>query len=116
MEALASALETSGTMEEMGASIPTPETISIKKAKEPPGVVCFEEEVEPAPVPISETVISVPTIEPFSLVLEVVASHQEMGPPIPILGVEVIREEVELPTPVLESAPFEVDVPAQERL
>lgn len=98
----------------MGASIPAPKTVRIKKVKEPsivsPRVMGVEKKVEPAPFPVSETLITKPTMEPLPSILVVVAPDQEKESPILISGVEVINEEVELLTPVSGSAPFEVDV------
>lgn len=62
MEALPLVLEPSGTTEEVGVSIPTLETVSTGKAKEPSvvhaEVVGVEEEVESALVPVTETTIT----------------------------------------------------------
>lgn len=59
-----------------------------------------EEEMEPASVPVSGIVITEPTMEPLSSVLEDVAPDQEIEPSIPVSRVGVISEEGELSAPV----------------
>lgn len=78
MEALAPILEISGTIEEVGASIHTPDIVSVEKISSfvIQRVVGVEEEITPLPVPVSETMISEPATEPLPSVLGVVAPER----------------------------------------
>lgn len=72
MDALALILETLGTTEELWASFLVLEIMSAESDEPPfvtPGVIDFEEEMDPASIPVSETV------EPLPSTLEVVVFH-----------------------------------------